>query len=284
MMKIFAPAKVNLYLHITGKRADGYHCLESLIAFTDVCDVLQLSIAKAISLQLTGPTATGLPEGDDNIVMKAARALAAHAKRDGLGAHIRLEKNIPSGAGLGGGSADAAAVLRGLNDLWALNLSPDVLARLGLSLGADVPVCLVGGAAHVLGIGEKIEKTTAMPKLPVVLVNCGRSLATEKVYQNYDRVFSRSMPLQYSFDQAELLSYLKDKKNDLQVSATGFVPEIQTVLEVLEQQAGCVFSRMSGSGVTCFGVFKSIGAAKQAAGRLQADYPHWWVRASTLQD
>ena len=175
-----APAKVNLYLHVTGRRPDGYHLLDSLIVFADLCDTVTAAPAERLSLTLAGPFADAL-DGADNLVSRAARALAAHAGRPPR-ATLRLVKHVPVAAGLGGGSSDAAAALRALIRLWGLSIEADELARLALELGADVPVCLAGHACFVGGIGDALTPAPALPSAPILLVNPGVAVPTTEVF------------------------------------------------------------------------------------------------------
>ncbi len=279
-----APAKVNLYLHLTGKRADGYHLLESLVAFAGVGDVLEARSADELTLEVGGPFAQGLIGDGGNLVMRAARALAA-AGGVAAGAAIRLEKRLPVSAGLGGGSADAAAALRALAELWRLSPSEDDLLGLGLDLGADVPACLAGKTVFVSGIGEVMTRAPALPPAHVVLANPGAPVETARVYAAFMGELSRPL----GFDErpasvAELARVLAARGNDLQAPATMIVPEISEVIDVLERQPRCLLARMSGSGATCFGLFAEDSEARAAASAARAAQPAWWVVAAPLID
>ena len=271
----FAPAKVNLALHVTGQRGDGYHLLDSLVCFADVGDLITVAPSDDLTLTITGPHAAGLPLSDDNLVLRAARAL--HPAR---GARITLTKNLPIASGIGGGSADAAATLHALAALWALPL-PDV--ETVLRLGADVPVCLTGHAARMQGIGETVTPLT-LPAGWLVLVNCGVPVATGAVFAALRDRHNPPLPDKIPDlpDTAALASLLSTLRNDLQIPAMALCPAIATVIDALAAQPGCLLTRMSGSGATCFGLFSDPTLAHQAASALQTARPTWWVAACAL--
>jgi 4-diphosphocytidyl-2-C-methyl-D-erythritol kinase len=272
-----APAKVNLYLHVTGRRPDGYHLLDSLIVFADVGDVLEVRPAAELTLDVSGPFGAKVPMGADNLVLRAARALAAEA---GVapGAEIRLEKNLPAAAGLGGGSADAAAILHALVELWRVEIGADALAGLALGLGADVPVCLEAKPAFVGGIGEELARPPALPVIHAVLVTPAAALETALVFAAFAGEFSA--PARFDGEAASttaLIALLAERRNDLQAPALALVPAIAEALALLERQPGCLLARMSGSGATCFGLFAKAEAAARAEAALIAERPDWWV-------
>lgn len=262
-----APAKVNLTLHVTGRRADGYHLLDSLVVFADMGDRLTLRRATQGSLRLTGPMAAGVPEGSDNLVLRAAALM-------GLDAGITLEKHLPLAAGLGGGSSDAAACLRGLSALCGIAIPGDVSA-----LGADVPVCLVARAARMRGAGERVAPIEGLPALEAVLVNPRVAVPTREVFARLEQVANAAMPevLPAFPDAAELIAWLATQRNDLEAAAIAGAPVIAQVLERLAATPGCALARMSGSGATCFGLYTSAETARAAALRLAAEHPGWWV-------
>jgi len=277
-----APAKINLYLHVTGKRGDGYHLLDSLVAFAAVGDALEVRPAAALSLAVSGPFAAAAGDDDGNLVMRAARALGA-AAGVGAGARISLDKRLPMAAGLGGGSADAAATLRALVELWQLTTDEDELRRLGLSLGADVPACLAGQAVFVSGIGEAVAPAQALPPAHVVLVNPGTPAPTGAVFAAWGG--EPSAPGRFAerpTSAPELARLLARRRNDLEGPAAAMVPAITRVLRGLEEQPGCLLARMSGSGATCFGLFAESDAAAAAAAATGALDPGWWVVAAPL--
>jgi 4-diphosphocytidyl-2-C-methyl-D-erythritol kinase len=277
-----APAKINLDLHVTGQRADGYHELDSLAAFTAFGDRLALQEHDRLELELRGPFAGPLATEPDNLVLRAARRLAACAGRKAA-VRITLEKRIPVAAGLGGGSADAAATLRGLNRLWRLRMAPAELAGIAAELGADVPVCLAGRSARMRGKGEQIEPWDGLPPLAVLLVNPNLPLATAAVFGALEAIPSagaRSWPPPCEADA--FLAWLGTGANHLEAPAVRLLPQIQDVLALLAAQAGCALARMSGSGATCFGLFATPAARDLAAAAIGQARPGWWLAASTI--
>ena len=283
-----APAKLNLTLEVVGRRADGYHLLDSLIAFTDYGDTLAARAADALSLTLDGPFGRVLV-GDpaENLVLKAARLLAAEAGVEPR-ARLTLTKRLPVASGIGGGSSDAAATLLALASLWRIDPGADDLARLALALGADVPVCLAARTARLEGIGERIAPAPPVPAAPIVLVNPGVGLPTPKVFQARRGDFSRGAGtdgvLAYSpADAAALAEALRPYGNDLTRPAVELLPVIGQVLERLAAADGCVIARMSGSGATCFALFPTDAAASAAADTIAAAEPRWWAVATRLK-
>ncbi|MBI1985546.1 MAG: 4-(cytidine 5'-diphospho)-2-C-methyl-D-erythritol kinase [Rhodospirillales bacterium] len=277
-----APAKLNLYLHVTGRRADGYHLLDSLVAFAGVHDAIEVSPADDLSLAVEGPFAAALPAADDNLVLKATRALRAAAGVS-AGARIRLEKWLPVASGIGGGSADAAAVLGALMRLWSLDAKAVDLDQLALGLGADVPVCLKGYAAFVGGVGEEITRAPALPPAWLVLVNPGTALKTAAVFKARRGEFGAPARFDESPATAKVLAeLLATRQNQLTAAAVGLAPEIGVALAALAAADGVLLARMSGSGATCFGLFAEAGLAAAAAALIGRDHPGWWVRATPL--
>ncbi|MDP6175521.1 MAG: 4-(cytidine 5'-diphospho)-2-C-methyl-D-erythritol kinase, partial [Rhodospirillales bacterium] len=279
-----APAKVNLYLHVTGKRDDGYHLLDSLVVFAGLGDTLTIGPASELRLSVEGPRADGLGEVEDNLVMRAARLLA---ERRGLayGAEMTLAKTLPVGAGLGGGSAGAAAALSALIRLWKQNPGRAELMEMALELGADVPVCLAGRASLVSGIGEKLSVAPPLPDAWLVLANPGVTLATPDVFGALDLGggFSDPNPLINAPKDAEGLGrQLALRRNDLTRPAISFAPGIARVLDELEGLAGCRLARMSGSGATCFALMDGAPEAAAASLKLSRDHRDWWVAAAPL--
>jgi 4-diphosphocytidyl-2-C-methyl-D-erythritol kinase len=280
-LRAFAPAKLNLFLHVTGRRADGYHFLDSLVAFADCGDVLHARDAADLSLTVSGPFAAGLAEEPDNLVLRAARALAAQT---GVPARARLvlQKHLPVASGIGGGSADAAAALRLLCELWRIAPDPVVLQRLALGLGADVPVCLGNRPARMTGVGETLEPAPALPPCFVLLVNPGAAVATAAVFRARSNPFSQPAHLPADWaDAASMAADLARLGNDLEAPARGVCPAIGDVLASIAAQPGCLLARMSGSGATCFGLFPDLAAAEHAADATAR--PGWWVRAGALR-
>lgn len=282
--RLAATAKLNLYLHVTGARADGYHLLDTLIVFVRLHDELAFAPNDTLSLVLRGPFAAALGEValDDNLVLKAARHLArVHGVKQG--AAIALTKNLPVAAGIGGGSADAAATLLGLARLWGLDLDVKTLGELGLALGADVPVCIEGKPSFVAGIGEQLAPATGLPPAGLVLVNPGVALSTASVFKAHGGKTSASVSGEtLPSDAAGLARYLKARRNDLTEAALSLAPVIGDVLSAIAATPDCLLARMSGSGATCFGLYDGLPAAETAAATLQKDHSDWWIAATEL--
>ncbi len=278
-----APAKINLYLHITDRRDDGYHRLDSLVAFAGVHDAITIAPADHLELRIDGPCAGPLKGERDNLVLQAARGLAQIAGIEAKAA-IGLTKRLPVASGMGGGSADAAAAIRGLCQLWNLNPAADEVADLAFGLGADVPVCLYGKAAFVGGIGEDISPAPALPACSIVLVNDGNSLSTPAVFTARSGAFSGPGRFNYApADAAELAAILASRRNDLSAPAQRLNPAIQSVLAAIEATDKVLLTRMTGSGATCFGLYGAPGQAAAAALALGKAHPDWWIKAASLE-
>lgn len=269
----FAPAKINLALHVTGRRADGYHLLDSLVVFADVGDRVEAAPAPALSLAITGPAAANLPVSDDNLVLRAARAMGAAAA-------ITLHKALPVASGIGGGSADAAATLRLLARMTGRPL-PDAAAT--LALGADVPVCLAGRSVRMQGVGEVITPFAA-PRVWAVLANPGVAVPTPEVFRALTVRQNPPLPpgLPPLGTAEALAAFLRDQRNDLEPAAIAVAPVIAACKEALAGQPGCLLARMSGSGATCFALFGEERAARAAAETLRSAHPDWWLTATRL--
>jgi 4-diphosphocytidyl-2-C-methyl-D-erythritol kinase len=279
---VAAPAKLNLYLHVTGRRQDGYHELDSLVVFTDIHDTIEVRPSAALSLKVEGPFRVALGDPTENIVLDAARALAEAAGVEPT-ARITLVKRLPVAAGIGGGSSDAAATLRALSDLWSVALPADELAALALTLGADVPVCLAGNPAFVGGIGEGLTPAPQLPPVPIVLANPLRALSTPKVFEAREGPFSAPARFdQVPMDAAALAGLLAERRNDLTEAAVALVPEVAALLLALEAVPGTLLARMSGSGATCFALYEDETAAARAAAVVAAGNPNWWVTMGKL--
>lgn len=276
----FAAAKVNLYLHVLGRRADGYHLVDSLVAFADIGDRLTAQPAATMSLEVSGPEAASLrPVSEDNLVLRAARLLADHTGV-AAGAALRLEKNLPVAAGIGGGSSDAAAALLALRELWQVPVSDETLRGLGAKLGADVPACLYRRAVWVGGIGERLDPAGMLPETGILLANLREKLPTARVFAARRGAFgdaARFAPM--PSDAAGLAAALAERCNNLTEAAIGLVPEIGAVLARLGGLPGVLLARMSGSGATCFALFRDRGAAATAHAALAAAEPSWWCAA-----
>jgi 4-diphosphocytidyl-2-C-methyl-D-erythritol kinase len=283
-----APAKVNLTLRVLGLRSDGYHKIESLVAFAQVHDRLSLRPGGQLKLKVSGPTSAKTGRLAGNLVLKAARLLSAAVDDLTLG-QFTLVKNLPVAAGIGGGSADAAAALRLLARANGLKLNDPRIREVALKIGADVPICLFLRARVMRGIGEILSSPVRIAKLATVLVNPGVTVATRDVFARYDRQKARHKPKSglrnaaVPRKPAALFAMLAVNRNDLEPAAAALVPAIAKVLEALRDSSGCRIARMSGSGATCYGLFVSPRAAAAAARKLKAAHPRWWVKASVLR-
>lgn len=282
-----AHAKVNLFLHITGKRQDGMHELQSLAIFPQVYDTITFKRSKDLSLEITGPFADDLWKAcdiDSNSVIKAARLLQDVMGHD-RGAAFTLDKQIPVASGLGGGSADAAAALRGLFQHWKYQPDVSTVRALAGKLGADVPVCLASQPSVMTGIGTRLQMPPRVPYMHMLLVNPRKSVSTEKVFKSlsWGRAAKKgevNLPKDFGTVRKHT-NFLKKCRNDLANPAMRIAPDIKTVLKELDKQENCLLSRMSGSGASCFAIFKTQAAATEAADELRKNHPKWWVAATT---
>ena len=279
----FAPAKVNLTLHVLGRRADGYHEIESLVVFADIGDRLTFLPGAALALDVGGPTAEAAGAAADNLVLKAARALAERVEGLRLG-RFTLEKRLPVAAGLGGGSSDAAAALRLLARENGLALDDARLLAAAQATGADVPVCVDPRPRMMRGIGELLSDPLVLPALPAVLVNPGVAVPTRDVFAALAAPPLSSSGQSEDFltidaDAAALVSILSARRNDLEAPAIKLQAIIADVLVAL-QDSGCLLARMSGSGATCFGLFGSAATAAEVAQRMRVVHPQWWIEAT----
>lgn len=283
-----ARAKVNLTLQVHGRRADGYHDLESLVAFADCADTLTLNPADRLSLAVAGPRAAECGALDDNLILKAARLLGDRVADLAVG-RFALEKHLPAAAGIGGGSADAAATLRLLARLNDLAAEDPRIAEVAQATGADVPVCLPSSTCVMRGIGERLAPV-AMPRLACVLINPGVPVATKDVFGALGLKAGQALagdapsPIWPDGDSSleRWFAALAQGRNDLEAPALRVQPVIAEVLMMLRAQDGCRLARMSGSGATCFGLFGDDDAAARAAENIRTDHAGWWVVASTL--
>jgi 4-diphosphocytidyl-2-C-methyl-D-erythritol kinase len=285
---VLAPAKVNLYLHVLGRRADGYHRLDSLVACAGIGDRVEASPADRLSLAVDGPEANALADlGDDNLVLRAARLYIEAASQAGTasacGAALVLDKQLPVASGIGGGSSNAAATLRILDHLSGGALAPAVLVELAGRLGADVPACLAARPVWVSGIGERLEPAGGLPPAGIVLANPRIALPTPAVFRARSGPFSEpgrfdAMPR----DAAGLAAALDSRRNDLTDAALSLVPEVADVLRRLANLPGALLARMSGSGATCFVLFADRAAALRAQAELRRARPEWWSASGAL--
>jgi 4-diphosphocytidyl-2-C-methyl-D-erythritol kinase len=270
-----APLKINLFLHIIGRRADGYHLLQSLFVFADIGDSISYQPSdEPLNLDIIGPFADDLPSDPHNMVLRAARLLNPAAT-----GRLQLDKQAPVASGLGGGSADAAATLRLLNRIWARGHSMDALRELGASLGADVPACIAAQPVFVAGIGDELRQAAPGARLPILLVNPGVATSTPAVFKSFRDSGTDFSPALASWPEA--LPPWQQCRNDLGSAAETVTPEITYTLKQLKQLAGVGLARMSGSGASCFATFKTLDEAKSAATALKMRQPGWWVRPTT---
>jgi 4-diphosphocytidyl-2-C-methyl-D-erythritol kinase len=280
-----APAKVNLALHVVGRREDGFHLLHALCVFTELADLVSAAPARQDKLYVSGPFGGDLPNGRANLVTRALEKFRARFP-DHLpdGIEIHLEKHLPVAAGLGGGSADAAAVLRILARMSEKPVTDAEVFALAATLGADVPMCLLSQPCEVTGIGEHIAPLSTFPQMHLVLVNPLEQVSTPDVFKRLSQKHNPPMPkLPTPLDRAALLSlWLADTRNDLEAPATELVPSIASIVHAIAATSGCVSARMSGSGATCFGLYGSAAAAHQAAHDLRENFSGYWVAATPL--
>ncbi len=285
MIQERAPAKINLYLHVGPVRGDGLHEIQSLFVFTEDGDMVTAEDAPDFSLKVGGPFAGAIADlpAQENLVLKAATLL-----RDELGvansAAIVLEKNLPVAAGIGGGSADAAAALRALSKLWRLDIDEQALAALAFRLGADVPACLSGAPVHVSGAGEELAPGPLLPPIWACLVNPRIEMPTGPIFRDFDAVHSSPilppLPIMDETSHAALAAFIENTGNDLQPLAERRAPVIAEIVAMLAGADGALAARMSGSGATCFGLFETKAAAHNAAEAAQRQ--GWWAMASPL--
>ncbi len=284
-LTLAAPAKLNLYLHVTGRRPDGYHLLDSLVAFADIYDVLTIAPAPSLEFTAEGPFAADM--GDDpaaNLVVRAALALASAVGRT-PDISLHLIKNLPVASGIGGGSADAAACLRGLAQYWGVDHAAPLLGDIAAGLGADIPACVDGRACYMGGIGADLTPAPLLPEAGLLLVNPGIALSTPAVYRARAGAFSP--PMRFGSpprDAAALAAMLEYRTNDLASPAIALVPAIRDVIEAIAETDSCLLARMSGSGATCFGLFADVVEAARAGQAITQAHPGWWVASGRLLD
>lgn len=276
-VRLAAPAKINLYLHVTGKRADGYHLLDSLVAFADIGDEIAIEASADFHLSVTGPFRGDVPL-HDNIVEKAVRMTAGRlARRPDV--HVTLTKNLPVGSGIGGGSSDAAAIVRALLQFFNQTAPVDDIL---LQLGADVPACYHASPLRFAGIGEEIEMVIPFPALHALLINPGISCATQTIFKTLKLdSFKEKIALPALNNQDAVFRFLGNTGNDLTDAAIAQVAQIKTVLSALEE-TGAPIVRMSGSGATCFALFDNRPSCEEAARDLTSRYPGWWIKSVRL--
>jgi 4-diphosphocytidyl-2-C-methyl-D-erythritol kinase len=278
-VRVFAPAKINLFLHVGSKRADGYHDLQSLVTFVEAGDALEIASAPRLSLEIDGPFGQALARDSNNLVLKSGRALGESLGKD-LHARLKLTKNLPVASGIGGGSADAAATLRGLAELWG---TAPATVELAASIGSDIPVCLASRTAWMEGRGERVTLLDDLPAMDLVLANPGVALPTAGVFSLLvDRSGTGGpSPPRDLTSLADLVRYLQVTRNDLEAPARSIAPIIDEVLQSLRSR-GALLARMCGSGATCFGLYSNAADAAEATRAITMSYPQWWVRATRI--
>jgi 4-diphosphocytidyl-2-C-methyl-D-erythritol kinase len=287
MFSALAPAKLNLALHITGKRPDGYHLMESLVAFANIGDVVRVTASDAFSLHVTGKFAEDAGQTHENLIWKAAHLLAGALEIISPYGAVTLEKHLPVGAGLGGGSMDAVVACRLLAKLWGHIVPDATLAKLLLPLGADMPMCVTGVPLIAHGIGEIITPIHDFPQLHAVLCWPNRTLPTRDVYARYTHEERALAPLETLIastqgDSDALIQRLEFSRNMLQRAAIACVPEVAELLLAMEMHPTRPLVRMSGSGACCVAYFTNRSAAENLAATLRSFYPHWWVEMAKL--
>jgi 4-diphosphocytidyl-2-C-methyl-D-erythritol kinase len=283
---VLAPAKINLFLHVVGRRGDGYHMLESLVMFASIGDRLSVQPADVLSLSVRGRFASSINvAAKDNLVLRAATAFQSHIGST-HGARLILEKNLPVAAGIGGGSADAAAVILALNDLWQAGISVPEMEILSLPLGADIPACLHRQAVLMRGIGEELTPVPAPSGLGVVLVNPLKPLPTPAVFADFRSFekFAAAGQIDWNAKRStnQWIAQLNASSNSLEPPARRLLPVIRGIIGVLGEQEDCRLARMSGSGATCFGIFDNWQAAARCADRIASAHSDWWVAPGEL--
>ncbi len=289
LLTIFAPAKINLYLHVTGRLDNGYHLLDSLVAFADIGDEVSIASSTEFKFNIEGPYANAFGPKDrdhspdsSSLVVQAVWAVARAAQKI-PNVQIKLIKNLPLASGLGGGSSDAAAVIWGLLEWWKIPRQTHYLQGLMARLGADIPVCLTCTPSRVRGIGDILDPAPMMSEIPVVLAHPGKPCMTGEVFSRFGGKFREPMALPPALHkQEELVAFLTKQDNDLLKPAMDTVPEIANVLNAIKSREGCQLARMTGSGATCFGLFKNEMAAQNAAWAIATENPDWWVKSGWL--
>lgn len=276
-LSLTAPAKINLALHITGRRDDGYHLLDTLVVFASFGDRISVARSSADKFRITGPYGHSIPADASNLVLKARDALRAEFPDQAFPVSIDLEKHLPIASGIGGGSSDAASTLRALVSLWGINIDPADLNNIGLALGADLPMCLYGQPLIARGIGEKLEAVTNIPRLPMVLVNNGAAVSTPQVFGALKKRNNPGLPKVPRFDSIDdVCAYLEQTENHLYSATVELLPIIGDTMDALYSTSPRL-ARMSGSGATCFAMYDTDEAASAAASQLRKAYPLWFV-------
>ncbi len=288
-LTIFAPAKINLFLHITGRRSNGYHDLDSLVTFADIGDLITIEKAKSFSFHVIGEFAKNFKENEsssfldgNNLVTKAARTLSQITDR-ALNVKITLTKNLPIASGIGGGSSDAAATIWGLQEFWGLNHDAPYINDLLIKLGADVPACYEATPRIMRRTGDLLLPAPSMPEIPILLINPMISCSTEDIFLHYNGKFKKDTLLPSEFNCIfDLIVILQQLENDLSKPAIKLIPEIENVINAFNAQDHCLLSRMSGSGASCFAIFETIEGANKASKDIKLENPDWWIKLGWL--
>ncbi|EJN03041.1 4-(cytidine 5'-diphospho)-2-C-methyl-D-erythritol kinase [Phyllobacterium sp. YR531] len=276
-ISLIAPAKINLALHVTGRRNDGYHLLDSLVVFAGFGDRISVSAADIDSFHMSGPYGHALRADGSNLVLKARDSLRVDFPEQAFPVAITLEKHLPIASGIGGGSSDAAATLRALIDLWDIEIPSPNLTRLGLALGADLPMCLLGKPLIARGIGEELEQIAKFPHLPIVLANNGAAVSTPQVFGALRKRNNPALPaLPELHAISDVCTYLDGTHNHLFPATMELMPTLNDTMTALHSTKPLLV-RMSGSGATCFAIYDSDEAATAAASKLRATHPTWFI-------
>lgn len=281
-IKLTAPAKINLFLHVVGKRGDGFHLLQSLTSFANFGDEITISPSNEFKFSFDSTT-ENFPTDESNLIVCTANLLGSTLNKN-LNCHIHLKKNIPIGAGLGGGSSDAAATIRGLFEFWNTTLPQNELDNILLDLGADVPACYHGKACYFEGIGEIITPAQSLPPLHALLIYPNKHCATKDIFKKYNSDFSKEIVLPQHFENKKnVTEFLSKQKNDLTEAAIQNIPDIKNILDALDKQQDCQLSRMSGSGSACFGIFDTKEQVQKTANTIKKENPDWWIQPVMIQ-
>lgn len=282
-LKKTAHAKINLYLHVLSKMPDGYHKLDSLVAFTEIGDVISINPAKIIKIAVSGPFRKEIK--GENLIYTAIKKIIPHINIGNIGCHIKLEKNIPVSSGMGGGSSDAATALNLLIKLWKIKINKNKTNKLCMEIGSDVNICFWEKAAYFENKGEVIKKVKNFPSVPILLVNPLIEVNTKNIFSSSKIIFSKPVkrkPKSFS-NKKELLQFLKNTRNDLEKVTISKVPEVGKILNLLKGIEGCELARMSGSGATCFAIFKDVKQLKKAEKVTSSAFPDYWIKRTKLK-
>ena len=282
LLKHVAPAKINLSLHITNKRPNGYHELSSLVVFTEFGDLIELKPAAHLIFNIQGPFAKDLPSLEQNSMIIAAQKGAKLFQKE-LNVEITLTKNLPISSGIGGGTSDAATLLKMLLNFWQIKTLPENWPEFLLNLGADIPVCFFQKPCLMSGIGEYLEPFHLPFNIPILLINPLKSISTIEAFKRRKEVFSEPCFLPQTENLASFITSLKPMKNDLTHAAQIICNDIPNILEALQSDLNCHLARMSGSGATCFGLYSSIEDAKKAAENFKLIFPNFWIQPTLIK-